>query len=673
MHEKNRLVYERFKNQLKPDKKGKGYICPICGSGTGKNGTGISENPKSLYHYTCWRGCFKNADAFDIIAIKEGLQIRSKEAMEKTYSLYSGDISVQSSEMPHNGFLSARGSHYIGDRLKTSYSSSEGKLEYCEINFTDKIKTCADSFKNSPAENYLKARGISSKTAEKFFIGYSKDEYFSDGKKYQAIILPVNKSFYIARNIENGERYNIAKGSTIDIFNISTVSEQRPIFITEGIFDALSIIEVGGLAIALNGIGNINKLVNYLKNSKNIPPLILALDLDDAGRKASQDLKDKCSNINFIDGLFILCGMKDANEALINDRNKFMNTVLQIQQQAMDIINLEQNEYLSLNSASFLDSFIDNLNKKSKFNLKSGFNNLDSALNGGLYSGLYFIGAVSSLGKTTFCLQIADQVALSGQDVIIFSLEMARSELIAKSISRLTFINAQKKNLDTRYAKATRNLTSYYTEDEKFLVEQSISDYRNQIAPNIWIFEGIGNLGVEDIKSSIEKHIHFTGKKPFVLIDYVQILAPYDIRATDKQNTDKAVLELKRISRDFDIPILCISSLNRESYTEPVSMRSFKESGAIEYGSDVLLGIQYMGIEYQNGETDKNRQIRVRELIKNNEIKASEGKSINIELKILKNRNGKKGLSIPMSYYPMFNIFIEDYSSVYVDKYNDIL
>ena len=673
MHEKNRLVYERFKNQLKPDKKGKGYICPICGSGTGKNGTGISENPKSLYHYTCWRGCFKNADAFDIIAIKEGLQIRSKEAMEKTYSLYSGDISVQSSEMPHNGFLSARGSHYIGDRLKTSYSSSEGKLEYCEINFTDKIKTCADSFKNSPAENYLKARGISSKTAEKFFIGYSKDEYFSDGKKYQAIILPVNKSFYIARNIENGERYNIAKGSTIDIFNISTVSEQRPIFITEGIFDALSIIEVGGLAIALNGIGNINKLVNYLKNNKNIPPLILALDLDDAGRKASQDLKDKCSNINFIDGLSILCGMKDANEALINDRNKFMNTVLQIQQQAMDIINLEQNEYLSLNSASFLDSFIDNLNKKSKFNLKSGFNNLDSALNGGLYSGLYFIGAVSSLGKTTFCLQIADQVALSGQDVIIFSLEMARSELIAKSISRLTFINAQKKNLDTRYAKATRNLTSYYTEDEKFLVEQSISDYRNQIAPNIWIFEGIGNLGEEDIKSSIEKHIHFTGKKPFVLIDYVQILAPYDIRATDKQNTDKAVLELKRISRDFDIPILCISSLNRESYTEPVSMRSFKESGAIEYGSDVLLGIQYMGIEYQNGETDKNRQIRVRELIKNNEIKASEGKSINIELKILKNRNGKKGLSIPMSYYPMFNIFIEDYSSVYVDKYNDIL
>ena len=673
MHEKNRLVYERFKNQLKPDKKGKGYICPICGSGTGKNGTGISENPKSLYHYTCWRGCFKNADAFDIIAIKEGLQIRSKEAMEKTYSLYSGDISVQSSEMPHNGFLSARGSHYIGDRLKTSYSSSEGKLEYCEINFTDKIKTCVDSFKNSPAENYLKARGISSKTAEKFFIGYSKDEYFSDGKKYQAIILPVNKSFYIARNIENGERYNIAKGSTIDIFNISTVSEQRPIFITEGIFDALSIIEVGGLAIALNGIGNINKLVNYLKNSKNIPPLILALDLDDAGRKASQDLKDKCSNINFIDGLSILCGMKDANEALINDRNKFMNTVLQIQQQAMDIINLEQNEYLSLNSASFLDSFIDNLNKKSKFNLKSGFNNLDSALNGGLYSGLYFIGAVSSLGKTTFCLQIADQVALSGQDVIIFSLEMARSELIAKSISRLTFINAQKKNLDTRYAKATRNLTSYYTEDEKFLVEQSISDYRNQIAHNIWIFEGIGNLGVEDIKSSIEKHIHFTGKKPFVLIDYVQILAPYDIRATDKQNTDKAVLELKRISRDFDIPILCISSLNRESYTEPVSMRSFKESGAIEYGSDVLLGIQYMGIEYQNGETDKNRQIRVRELIRNNEIKASEGKSINIELKILKNRNGKKGLSIPMSYYPMFNIFIEDYSSVYVDKYNDIL
>ena len=50
------------------------------------------------------------------------------------------------------------------------------------------------------------------------------------------------------------------------------------------------------------------------------------------------------------------------------------------------------------------------------------------------------------------------------------------------------------------------------------------------------------------------------GTNPVVIIDYLQILAPTDIRATDKQNTDKAVLELKRISRDYSVPIIGISS-----------------------------------------------------------------------------------------------------------------
>ena len=56
--------------------------------------------------------------------------------------------------------------------------------------------------------------------------------------------------------------------------------------------------------------------------------------------------------------------------------------------------------------------------------LKTGFSKLDEALDGGLYDGLYVIGAVSSLGKTAFCMQMADQLAMQGRDVLIFSLEM---------------------------------------------------------------------------------------------------------------------------------------------------------------------------------------------------------------------------------------------------------
>lgn len=52
---------------LRSDKKRKGYVCPLCGSGTGKHGTGITT--KDGIHFTCWIGCFRHADILDIIGM----------------------------------------------------------------------------------------------------------------------------------------------------------------------------------------------------------------------------------------------------------------------------------------------------------------------------------------------------------------------------------------------------------------------------------------------------------------------------------------------------------------------------------------------------------------------------------------------------------------------------
>jgi replicative DNA helicase len=71
-------------------------------------------------------------------------------------------------------------------------------------------------------------------------------------------------------------------------------------------------------------------------------------------------------------------------------------------------------------------------------------------------------------------------------------------------------------------------------------------------------------------------------------------MAPYNIYLNDNQNMDKNVMGLKRLGRDCKIPIIGISSFNRASYKEDVSMSSFKESGAIEYSSDVLIGLQLL-------------------------------------------------------------------------------
>ena len=89
-------------------------------------------------------------------------------------------------------------------------------------------------------------------------------------------------------------------------------------------------------------------------------------------------------------------------------------------------------------------------------------------------------------------------------------------------------------------------------------------------------------IGVAEIKKIVNDHDRTTGRKPVIFVDYLQIIAPADIKASDKQNTDTAVFELKELSRNLGIPAIAISSFNRDNYKEPVSMVSFKESGAIE-------------------------------------------------------------------------------------------
>ena len=159
----------------------------------------------------------------------------------------------------------------------------------------------------------------------------------------------------------------------------------------------------------------------------------------------------------------------------------------------------------------------------------------------------------------------------------------------------------------------------------------------------LYIYEGIGDIGTAQIRELTETHIKSTGNKPVIFIDYLQILAPHEPRATDKQNTDKSVFELKRLSRHYKIPIVAISSLNRENYSTAINMSAFKESGAVEYSSDVLLGLQLMGAGKKdfNVDTEKKKSPR------------------KIELKVLKQRNGATGDSVYFDYFPLFNYFRE--------------
>lgn len=332
-----------------------------------------------------------------------------------------------------------------------------------------------------------------------------------------------------------------------------------------------------------------------------------------------------------------------------------------ITEQSLTLIEREElKDFEQVTVAYTLNGFMERVEKRRKKGaIQTGFEGFDRLLDGGLYTGLYTLGAVSSLGKTTFFLQIADNIAKSGHEILIISLEMARDELIAKSLSRISLQKSINKYKSPCYAKTTRDVLQgrFNNKYESDIIEQAIKEYF-EVGQKIRIIEAVGDFSVTGIRKEVEKYEKKGKELPVVVIDYLQILAPYNVKMTDKQNIDANIRELKRISRDFDIPVLGISSFNRDNYNNPVGMASFKESGAIEYSSDVLIGMQYNGWDYQKGEKDNDRQKRLNDIKEKNEEIAKNRGAVEMQIKNLKQRNFNRQ-GIVFEFSPAFNYFNE--------------
>ncbi|MBZ9624391.1 toprim domain-containing protein [Clostridium sp. FP2] len=533
----------------------------------------------------------------------------------------------------------------------TEHKKSETNLEKTKALVEEKANDYTDTilnlYNNQTEEDkgYFKKRGMTDELIDRYKL------CIGDIKGYGGVraVIPIWQDgkaiYYNARALTPEQekkygRYNKAPGNAT-FFNIDYLkkaTESETIIITEGEFDALSLEAIGIKSIAIGGIKNFERFIEMNKREDIL--ILTAFDNDAAGKKETEKYDyyniQLPNEINDINDWFL----SDENDFRISINKQILTIIVEIQKKRKKKIE----EYNKMSAAAYIENFTGQINDSVDTPaISTAFDNLDETLDGGFYEGLYVLGAISSLGKTSFILQVCDQIAMQEKDILYFSLEMSRTELIAKSISRLTFLNATNKH----HAKTTRGITAgkkyeNYCEIEISLIADSIKKY-SSYAKHIYLSEGLGDIGVDQIKEAVKKHVEITGNKPIVVIDYLQILKPSDARATDKQNTDKSVFELKRLSREYKIPVVTISSLNRANYNEDISMAAFKESGAIEYSSDVLLGLQFQNQGEKEFDVNKEKEKEVRK----------------VELKILKNRNGATGKTIKFDYYCLFNYFAE--------------
>ena len=629
--------------------RGNKLICPYCGSGTHGKCTPAFSIDKKTNRFKCF-SCEESGSTIDLaMKVNNLIDVNSAvETLEQWAGLATGE-GVRTSIKPQ------KAQTLVSTPVDVQKPSNDRRQTHRAY-----IETRARDIELPAAVAYLNSRGISLETAREHRLGY-------DAASNRLVIPYTGSEFYHVDRDTTGNaahKYEKPKSSEVGtepLYGINYLQQQQePVFIVEGALDALAIENVGAPAIALCGTGS-NKLIKALSTVKQPPMLLLSLDNDKAGREAAERVATQLqvAGVVFAHANLVDDEYKDASEAAQRlGSETWAAVVAQATADAkkkyeLEVEQVKTNRLKSLHVLNAEDVIVDLANYENvKPVIPTGLDSLDEVINGGLSTGLYVLGAMSSLGKTTLCIQIADHIAAARRGVLFVTVEQSAREIVAKSISRLMYEMNDSEHLHASCSSITLHRNEW-TLEKHAAFNEAAAKYTDVIAPNMHLLEADGLVTVEQIKAAAEVFAELDGTAPVIFIDYLQLLAAADPRESDKQAVDHNVTALRQLARELDTPVVVVSTLNRDSYTGTVEMSSFKESGAIEYGADVLLGLQPYG---RANTIDKAIAAKTNERQSKNEISKTlrnhkNAKTRGVELVVLKQRAGATPASgIPLLF-----------------------
>ncbi|HOX40187.1 MAG TPA: replicative DNA helicase [Candidatus Brocadiia bacterium] len=208
--------------------------------------------------------------------------------------------------------------------------------------------------------------------------------------------------------------------------------------------------------------------------------------------------------------------------------------------------------------------------------LPTGFPQIDYLLGGLRPGALTVVAARTSVGKTTFLLNIAYSVGYVEQRPVgLFSLEMPETEIA--------------RNLIAFHGQVDRN------GDQGDLAEvEAFANAMNQLADGGQIFiEDAGGLKIGDLRASARRMVRKNGIE-LLLVDYLQLVEPETTGRTRTRENEVSEVsrKLKALAKELQIPVVAAAQLNRsvESRAEKRPYLSdLRESGAIEQDADAVL------------------------------------------------------------------------------------
>lgn len=625
------------------------YNCPFCGSGTGHNATGaLKLFPTNTW--TCF-ACNKSGDIFDLYQQETGADFPT------ALSLLAAEagISIDEYSPATNTPASAQADfNEQGQDNKAAANQSPTEAIETPTDYTEYYKRCRDNLSDPAAVEYLNSRGISLATAQAYFIGFDPqaDPAGNPGGQginkhpCQRIIIPTSKAHYVGRRIDGQAEFAKinSKGGSPGIFNLKALYAQdvQEVFVTEGAFDALSLLEIGQPAIATNSTENVDILLKRLENKRTTATMIVCLDNDEKGKVRTEKLTEGLRRLNISYITADICGQyKDPNEALTGDKEAFTAAA---------------NEAIRQARRTYMDSFFEKVQTEAYKPYETGIAFFDELLGGGvIQQSLLLLMAAPATGKTTLCQQIAEEMAARKKPVIYLNFEMSREQMIAKAISGRLSRKGKKKT-------AAEILQGYkWTAADKKVIESEINDYKQNIYPFI-------RYNPDNIGSNIEaitEYLHNVGEAakeqdkqaPAIIIDYLHLItseAGKDVQELIKQ----AMVTLKDYAMQYNTFVICIVATNRDSNKEGrLSMESGRDSSSIEYTGDYQITLNYYDID--NGTVKAKDQEAVSKL-----QMAEYRKMI---LRLHKNRLGISGKKATVFFNAAQNTFYGEYDFMPAD------
>lgn len=272
----------------------------------------------------------------------------------------------------------------------------------------------------------------------------------------------------------------------------------------------------------------------------------------------------------------------------------------------------------------------------------TGFDVLDTNLAGGFRSGdLVLLGGPQGLGKTTWALQVARNIARSGRSVVFFSFEHDPQTMLIRLVSLeaglvagaeapgIARIRASFEASDGRKGTLVERLEN--TDGGAKAVEE-VEGY----ADRMLLHRSTGSsTSLDVIREAVEEARRSTGQLPFVVVDYLQKVKVPDGPALEEERVTRVVEGLKDLALDMDVPVLAIVAADKDGLSAGKRMRvnHLRGSTALAYEADTVLILNNKydvvarhHLVYDIGNAERFRQWAV--------------------LTIEKNRNGMDGIDL---------------------------